>query len=99
SLTSRLPAVPANDVLLDPAGGQLYAALEGYRVYAVAAPHRARNLRIVSAADFTTRAAAPGSLLSVIGGRVSAVRGGGLSYPVLAASENESQIQVPFQAT
>ena len=96
--TSRLPAVPANDVLLDPAGVQLYAALEGYGIYAVAAPHRARNLRIVNAADFTTRAAAPGSLLSVIGGRVSAARGGGLSYPVLAASDNESQIQVPFQA-
>jgi uncharacterized protein (TIGR03437 family) len=98
NLTAGLPAVPANDVLLDPAGVQLYAALEGYGVYTLAAPHRSRSLRIVNAADFTTRAAAPGSLLSVIGGRVSAARAGGLSYPVLAASDNESQIQVPFQA-
>lgn len=98
NLTAKLPAMPASDVMLDPAGVQLYAALEGYGVYAVAAPHRSRNLRLVSAADFSARAAAPGSLLSVIGGRVSAVRGGGLSYPVLAASESESQIQVPFQA-
>jgi uncharacterized protein (TIGR03437 family) len=98
NLTAGLPAVPANDVLLDPAGVQLYTALEGYGVYTLAAPHRSRSLRIVNAADFTTRAAAPGSLLSVIGGRVSAARAGGLSYPVLAASDNESQIQVPFQA-
>lgn len=98
NLTARLRDTRANDVLLDPAGVQLYAAIEGYGVYAVAAPHRSRSLRIVSAADFTTRAAAPGSLLSVIGGRVSAARGGGLNYPVLAAGDGESQIQVPFQA-
>jgi uncharacterized protein (TIGR03437 family) len=96
NLTSRLPAVPALDVRLDPAGVQLYASLEGYGVYAMAAPHRARSLRVVNAGDFSTRPAAPGSLLSVIGGRVSAVRGGGLNYPVLAASDAESQIQVPF---
>jgi uncharacterized protein (TIGR03437 family) len=77
----------------------LYIALEGYGVYAAAAPHRLTNLRILNAGDYSTRAAAPGSLLSVIGSRVSAVRGGNLSYPVLAASETESQIQVPFEAT
>jgi uncharacterized protein (TIGR03437 family) len=98
NLTSRLPGVPAMDVRLDPAGVQLYAALEGYGVYAIAAPHRTRNIRVVNAGDFSTRPAAPGSLLSVIGGRVNAVRGGGLNYPVLAASDTESQIQVPFTA-
>jgi uncharacterized protein (TIGR03437 family) len=98
SLTSRLPAAPATDVALDPAGFQLYIALDGYGVYAAAAPHRTRNLRIVNAADFSARAAAPGSLLTVIGGRVSSARGGNLEYPVLAVLDAESQIQVPFEA-
>src|SRR6185369_7473894 len=46
-----------------------------------------------------TRPAAPGSLLSVIGGRVNSARGGELDYPVLAAGDDASQIQVPFAAT
>lgn len=99
SLSDRLPAgTGASDVRLDAAGIQLYAAVEGYGVYAAAAPHRHRNLRLVSAADFSTRAAAPGSLVSVIGGRVTSVRGGNLDYPVLAAADDGSQIQVPFNA-
>ena len=93
-----LPGTAATDVYLDPAGVQLYTAIDGYGVYATAAPHRLRSLRLVSAADFSTRAAAPGSLMSVIGGRVSAARGGNLSYPVLAAADDGSQIQVPFEA-
>jgi len=97
-LSDRLPAAAATDVRLDPAGVRLYAALDGHGVYAAAAPHRLRYLRIVNAADFSARAAAPGSLLSVIGGRVNAARGGNLEYPVLAASDAESQIQVPFEA-
>jgi uncharacterized protein (TIGR03437 family) len=99
SLSDRLPpGAGATDVRLDEAGIQLYAAVQGYGVYATAAPHRARSLRLVNAADFSTRAAAPGSLLSVIGGRVSSVRGGNLEYPVLAAADDASQIQVPFDA-
>lgn len=98
NLTSALPAAPAMDVRLDPAAVQLYVALDGYGVYAAPAPHRLRNLRIVSAADFSARPAAPGSLVSVVGGRVSAARGGDLNYPVLSVSENQSQIQVPFEA-
>lgn len=99
SLSDGLPAARAMDVVLDSGGLQLYAALDGYGVYATAAPHRLNNLRIVNAGDFSSRPAAPGSLLSVIGGRVSSVRGGDLDYPVLAASDAESQIQVPFEAT
>lgn len=98
NLSARLPSAPALDVRLDPAGVQLYAALDGYGVFAMAAPHRLRNIRIVNAADYTTRAAAPGGLLSVIGTQVSAARGGNLDYPVLAVLGNESQIQVPFEA-
>jgi uncharacterized protein (TIGR03437 family) len=99
SLSDRLPpGAGATDVRLDAAGIQLYAAVEGYGVYAAAAPHLLRNLRLVSAADFSTRAAAPGSLVSVIGGRVMSARGGNLDYPVLAAADDASQIQVPFDA-
>ena len=95
----RLPAAPATDVKLDANGYQLYAALEGYGVYATAAPHRMRTLRLVNAADFSTRAAAPGSLISVMGGRVNSATSGSLQFPVLAASDSESQIQVPFEAS
>src|SRR5207253_794058 len=77
-LSSALPVVPALDVRLDPGANQLYAALEGYGVFAAAAPHRARQMRVVNSADFTARAAAPGSLVSVIGGRISGVRAGEL---------------------
>ena len=95
-LSASLPDAPATDVRLDPARVQLYAALDGYGVYATSAP--ARSIRIVNTADFSTRAAAPGSLLSVIGARVSSARGANLDYPVLQVLGNDSQIQVPFEA-
>ena len=98
SLKGALPAAAATDVRLDPEGVRLYAALDGYGVYATAAPHRLLSLRLVNTADFSRRAAAPGSLVSVIGGQVDAARGGGLDYPVLAASAGGSQLQVPFEA-
>ena len=98
NLSERLPVAAATDVKLDPAGIQLYAALDGYGVYATVAPHRMRSLRVVNAADLSLRPAAPGSLLSVIGGRVYAASGGTLNFPVLAAADDASQIQVPFDA-
>ena len=58
-----------------------------------------RDPRVVSAADRVARAAAPGSLLSVIGARVQSARIGDQNAPVLAASDVESQIQVPFNAS
>lgn len=97
-LSANLPAGAARDVRLDPAGNQLYAAMEGYGIFAAMAPHRAAVLRLVNAADYSNRPAAPGSLLSVVGGRVTAARGNALAYPVLAATDAESQIQVPFEA-
>jgi uncharacterized protein (TIGR03437 family) len=93
-----LPAVRATDVRLDPVGVQLYIALDGYGVYRAPAPHRAGGLRIVNAADYSNRAAAPGSLLSVIGTPVNSVRGSNLDYPVLQVLDSASQIQVPFEA-
>jgi uncharacterized protein (TIGR03437 family) len=97
-LSSSLPAVPATDVMLDPGANQLYIALDGYGVFAAAAPHRARQMRVVNAADFSSRPAAPGSLVSVIGGRISRARAGELNFPILDANDGESQIQVPFEA-
>jgi uncharacterized protein (TIGR03437 family) len=85
--------------MLDPAGIRLYAAIDGYGVFSTAAPHRTRSLRVVNAADLSMRPAAPGGLLSVIGGRVNSATAGTLTYPVLAAADDGSQIQVPFEAT
>jgi uncharacterized protein (TIGR03437 family) len=93
----NLPQAPAADVRLDPAGNQLYVALQGYGVYAAPAPHRFRNPRPVNAADFSVRAAAPGSLLTVLGARVVRAQVGLLDAPILHATELESQIQVPFE--
>ena len=97
SLSAGLPAVPATDVKLDPNGYQLYAALDGYGIFATAAPHRLLTVRLLNAADFSARAAAPGSLVSVVGGHVSSAAAGNLRFPVLNATASESQIQVPFE--
>jgi uncharacterized protein (TIGR03437 family) len=98
-VSGGLPAAAVYDARLDPAGVQLYVVVDGYGMYATPAPHRRRSLRIVSAADLGVRPAAPGSLLSVVGARVSAASGGNLNYPVLGKpSDDESQIQVPFGA-
>ena len=95
-----LPSTSVFDVQLDKAGVQLYVAVDGYGVYAALAPHLRRSLRVISAADFSGRAAAPGSLLTVAGAHVNGVRGGGLEYPVLGMpSDDESQIQVPYGAS
>jgi uncharacterized protein (TIGR03437 family) len=97
-LSSNLPAARVNAVALDAAGNQLYIALEGYGVYAAAAPHRAGALQVVNAADFSTRPAAPGSLVSVLGGPVRSAHAGGIEFPILASSAAATQLQVPFEA-
>ncbi|HYI96123.1 MAG TPA: hypothetical protein VEX68_21445 [Bryobacteraceae bacterium] len=86
------------DVALDTDGNQLYAAFEESGLFGALAPHRLRDPRVVSAADRVARAAAPGSLLSVIGAKVNAARIGERNAPVLASTDIESQIQVPFDA-
>jgi uncharacterized protein (TIGR03437 family) len=72
--------------------------MDGYGVYSTLAPHRFRDPRVVSAADFVARAAAPGSLVSVAGARVTSGQVGSLQLAVLASTETESQIQIPFEA-
>jgi uncharacterized protein (TIGR03437 family) len=95
---SGLPAAAVADVKLDAQGNQLWAALDGYGVFAALAPHRLRDPSVVSAADFVARAVAPGSLISILGAGVDAASAGGLIAPVLAATATESQVQVPFEA-
>ncbi|HLJ44539.1 MAG TPA: hypothetical protein VKU01_00940 [Bryobacteraceae bacterium] len=98
ALSGGLPEARAMDVKLDPGSNQLYAALEGYGVYVAMAPHRLRDIAVVNAADFSARAAAPGSLLSVLGTKVASAQAGDTTAPVLAADDTSSQIQVPFDA-
>ena len=93
-----LPLAAAADVKLDAQGNQLWAALDGYGVFAALAPHRLRDPSVVSAADFIARAVAPGSLISILGAGVDSASAGGLIAPVLAAAATESQVQVPFEA-
>lgn len=98
SVSGNLPAAAAMDVRLDAEGNLLYVALSGYGVYETIAPHRLRDPRVVSAADYRARAAAPGALLSVLGSQVNSAHSGDSPAAVLAASPSESQIQVPFDA-
>ncbi len=98
-ISGNLPVARATAVALDPTGSQLYIALEGYGVYASAAPHRGGALRIVNAADFSSRPAAPGSLVSVLGSPILKARAGDLEFPILASSSSGTQIQVPFSVS
>jgi len=98
SISDGLSAAAAMDVALDAGGNQLYVLLDGYGVYATMAPHRLRDARVVNAADYSSRPAAPGSLLSVLGIHVQAARSVAGTIPVLAATDTSSQIQVPFEA-
>ncbi len=92
-----LPQAAATDVRLDGAGTQLWASVEGFGVYLTAAPHRADDPQVVSAADLTPRPAAPGASMIVTGTRVISARAGDLPVSVLSAGDAESQIQIPFE--
>ena len=98
SLSADLPAAAAWDVRLN-TDNTLTVALDGYGVFESPAPHRSRTVRLVNGADMSDRAAAPGSLISVLGASVQRGAAGGAQYPVLAASEQSSQLQVPFEAS
>lgn len=96
NVSGRLPKAVAEDVKLDAAAERLTVALDGYGVYVTRAPHRAGTARVVNAADLTTRAAAPGGLLTTPGLAVRTAVADGRQFPVLAQSVEGSQIQVPF---
>ncbi len=97
-LGENLPDAPATDVKLDTPANQIYVSLDGYGVYTAIAPHRLLAARLVSAADYSSRAAAPGALLSVLGTRVESAHSDNTAVPVLDASATASQVQVPFEA-
>jgi uncharacterized protein (TIGR03437 family) len=97
SLSRDLPAAAAWDVRLN-ADNTLTVALDGYGVFETAVPHRGRSVRVVNGADMSDRAAAPGSLISVLGANVRQGVNGNANYPVIAASDQSSQLQVPFEA-
>ena len=99
AVSTGLPAAAAMDVKLDAGGHQLYVALDGYGVYATMAPHRLKDVKVVNAADYSARAAAPGSLLSVLGTKVTKAASSAGAFPIFNASETTSQIQVPFEVT
>lgn len=98
-LRGRLAGRSVFDVALDPAGHQLFAAVDGEGVFATLAPHRFFHPKLVHVADLGVRPASPGALLSVLGRQVSQARAGARSVPILAASPGESQIQVPFEVS
>ncbi len=102
SISRDLPAANAWDVRLG-LDNTLSVALDGYGVFETPAPHRARSVRIVNGADMSERAAAPGSLISVLNAAVvtakpAQVSAGVASWPVIASSNRSSQLQVPFDA-
>jgi uncharacterized protein (TIGR03437 family) len=96
-MSENLPAVPVRDVKLNETGYQIYVAVAGYGVYAAPAPHRFLNVEVANAADFSQRPAAPGSLLTVLGGRLIRAQAGLVLAPVLHASDTQSQLQIPFE--
>lgn len=96
ALPAGWPQAKVYDVRLDDAGHLLLAAVDGEGVFAALAPHRIRQPVLVDAADGVERAAAPGSLLSLLGGRAESVTAQGRRGAVLAMQDAESQIQLPY---
>ncbi|MDX2268877.1 MAG: hypothetical protein NW208_12275 [Bryobacter sp.] len=86
------------DVYLDDAANFLYVSVAGDGLFLTQAPHRQTAPQVVSAADLQTVRAAPGSLVTILGARVSALEAGDRSFPVLNADGEETQLQVPFDA-
>lgn len=95
-LPSGWPEGPVLDVRLDDPGHLLIAAVEGEGLFSTLAPHRLRRPVLVDAADQAERAVAPGSVLSLLGGRATSVAVEAQRGSILAAQERESQIQLPY---
>jgi uncharacterized protein (TIGR03437 family) len=93
----RLREGAVSDVAVDHNGNQLYVAVDGFGVYASLAPHRLRDPRVLTIGERVLRAAAPGALLTVAGARVQSAMASGRAASILAATDSESQIQLPFE--
>lgn len=94
-----LPQAAVRGVRLDDSGLTLLAAVEGHGVFAAPAPHRQRAPRLVHSADLASRPAAPGALMTLVGARAASAAAGGRPAALLDASEDQSQIQLPFEIT
>ena len=97
-LSGNLPHEAALDVMLDEGGNFLYASIAGEGVFLTYAPHRRRNPSLISAADLNSRGAAPGGLMSVMGMKLTQVQLAGRSLPILSATADETQVQLPYDA-
>lgn len=95
-LAGNLPTTKAWDVMLDAGSSFLYVSLAGEGVYLTHAPHRRRSPVAISSGDLETRTAAPGALITVLGSRVKQAQIGGRTAPVLSATNEESQLQLPY---
>jgi uncharacterized protein (TIGR03437 family) len=98
-LEGNLPKAAALDVMLDPGANFLYVSLAGEGVFLTHAPHRSKSPALTSAADFQTRSAAPGAVVAVVGAKLNQATLGGRTVPILSAASEESQVQIPFDAT
>jgi uncharacterized protein (TIGR03437 family) len=98
SALGNLPIAKAWDARLN-ADGTLTVLLDGYGVFETPAPHRSLTPRVVNGADMSDRAAAPGSLISVLGANVRQATSEQNVYPILLATDQSSQLQVPFEVT
>lgn len=96
AVTDDLPAAPVSDLFLSARTGRLYVAVEGFGVYRRRAPDVLRSMKLLNAADLSTRAITPGGLLTLLGSAVGRATINGLPAPVLLSTEEESQIQAPF---
>jgi len=97
-LGGNLPREAALDVLLNDGGNFLYASIAGEGVFLTYAPHRRRNPALISAADFSSKSAAPGGLMSVIGMKLTQAQLAGRTLPILSATADETQVQIPYDA-
>ena len=95
-ITGALATGRTVDLALDPLRGRLYASLPGHGVFWTRLPRVASALRAVSAADFSQTAAAPGSLLTVLGIEAGRASADGRAAPILDAGDGRTQLQVPF---
>ena len=98
SAAGNLPGAAVRDLTLDTVTGQLYASVDAFGIYRARAPAVIDALRVLNGADLSLRAAAPGGLLTVLGGGLRAVTVTGRAAPILLSDAYQAQIQVPFDA-
>jgi len=94
-----LPNAPAMDVRLDRDRNQLYAAIDGYGLYAATVPGRPAAVRIMNAAEQPAQATAPGGLLHVEGNQLTSVKSNSGDLALVSRSDASVQVQVPFEAS